>query len=252
MSEGEGKLAQVEDKIEKLVDEIVSINGVLYDLAHDSTSHDGKIRLDSIDWATVDKVDERYEIWYNQALTLVSEYISNREDDFRKVYTGMDDFIHFDDKEYMKADAYTGLLRRLVSRQKNILLSIPPKLEVERLKVRKGISDEIISDELYQAKSLWDDGNLRAAGVVTGVALERHLLTLCEVSDRDMDFNYSDGIRSLAETLYLAGEITDTKKGQLGYLAEIRADCAHANEDEPDKREVERLIQQAEDIVRAV
>lgn len=164
----------------------------------------------------------------------------------------MDEFIHFDGMKYKKADRYCGILRRTISRQKNLLLSIPPKLETERLKVRKGISDGIITEELYQAKDLWDDGNIRAAGVVAGVALERHLLTLCEVTERDVDYEYSDGIRSLAETLYQAGEITNTKKNQLGYLADVRNDCAHVNEEEPDKREVERLIKQAEDIVRGV
>lgn len=250
MSQDGGKVAQVADKIDDLVAEVEAINSSLYDLAQDSTSHSGNIKTESVDWADVDEVDEQYELWYNQALTLVSEYMPEREADFRSAYADMDKFIHFDGMNYTKTDRYCGLLRRVISRQKNILLSIPPKLETERLKVRKGISDEIVSEEIYQAKRLWDDGNIRAAGVVAGVAIERHLLTLCEVSDRDLEFNHSDGICSLAETLNQAGEITNTKNSQLGYLSNIRNDCAHANEDEPDMREVERLIQQSEGIVR--
>jgi len=246
------KISQVESKVEELVEELENINGTVYDLAQEAASHDGKIRTDSVDWETVDKVDQEYEIWYNQSLTLVSEYLPSREEDFRAVYTGMDDYIHFDGKEYEKADVYCGLLRRLISRQKNILLSIPPKLTTERLKTRKEISDDIISEELYQAKTLFDEEHIRAAGVVAGIALERHLLTLCEISEQEMEYSHSDGIRSLAETLYQAGEITDTKKSQLGYLSDIRNDCAHANEEDPDMREVERLIQQSEDIHRAV
>jgi hypothetical protein len=123
-------------------------------------------------------------------------------------------------------------------------------LETERLKVRRGLSDEIITEELYQAKTLLDDANIRAAGVVAGVALERHLLTLCEVCDREIEYDYSDGIRSLAESLYIVDKITQTTKGQLEHLADIRNDCAHANEEEPDERSVERLIEQAEELVR--
>lgn len=252
MSGDERKLTQVADKIDELVDELEVINEKLYELAQDATSYNGKIKTESVDWATVDEVDEHYEIWYNQALTIVSEYLPKRESDFRNAYSGMDDFIHFDDKEYMEADRYCGLLRRIVSRQRNILLSIPSKLETERLKIRKEISDGILTEELYEAKALWDNGNVRAAGVVAGVALERHLLTLCNVSDRNLKYDHSDGIRSLAETLNQAGEISNNKKSQLAYLADIRNDCAHANEGEPDSREVERLINQAEDFVREV
>ncbi|NEU55561.1 DUF4145 domain-containing protein [Halorussus sp. MSC15.2] len=251
MNEIDGKSDQLRDEIDGLVSEIEDINSTLYDLAQNSTSG-GKIKTDRVDWALVDQVDEQYEVWYNRGLTLVSEYLPEREADFRGAYSDMDELLHFDGMEYKKADRYCGILRRIISRQKNILLSIPSKLETERLKVRKGISDEILTEELYQAKDLWDAGNIRAAGVVTGVALERHLLTLCEVSERDLEYRHSDGIRSLAETLYDAGEITDTTKSQLGYLADIRNDCAHANEKEPDRRDVERLIKQAEDIVREV
>lgn len=164
----------------------------------------------------------------------------------------MDELIHFDGMEYTKPDQYCGISRRIISRQKNLLLSLPPKLETARLKVRRDISDEILIEELYQAKEAWDDGNIRAAGVVTGVALERRLLTLCELTEQDLENSHSDGIRSLAETLYNTGQITDTEKSQLGYLADIRNDCAHANEEVPDKREVERLIKQSEDIIREV
>lgn len=241
----------LEEKIDELVAEIEEINGSLYDLAQNSTSR-GNIKTERVDWAKVDELDEKYEIWFTQAFTLVSEYIPERRADFREAYSDIDELLHFDGMEYTKADSYCGILRRVISRQKNLLLSIPPKLEAERLKMRKGVSDEIITEELYQAKTLWDDGNIRAAGVVAGVALERHLLTLCELSDRGIEYEYSNGIRSLAETLYSANEITQTTKGQLEYLSDIRNDCAHANEEEPDKRDVERLIEQAEDLVRDV
>lgn len=241
--------AQLEDEINQLVAEVEDINGILYDLAQDSTTR-GNIKLERVDWQIVDEVDEKYEIWYTQAFTLVSDYVPERRADFEQAYSDMDELLHFDSMEYKAADKYCGILRRIISRQKNILLSIPPKLETERLKVRKGVSDDIITEELHQSKRLWDEDNIRAAGIVAGVALERHLLTLCETSEQDMTYEHSDGIRSLTETLYDAGMISQTKKGQLEHLADVRNDCAHANEEEPDRREVERLINQAENIVR--
>jgi hypothetical protein len=239
---------ELEEKIDDLVDEIEEINGDIYDMAQNSAPR-GKIKTERIDWTKVDELDERYEIWYTQASTLVSEYMPERVSDFRRAYSDMDELLHFDGANYKDPNQYCGILRRVISRQKNILLSIPSKLDVERLKIRKSISDEIITEELYQAKHLLDKECIRGAGVVAGVALERYLLTLCETSGREIEYEYSDGINSLAESLYQANEIDQTKKSQLEYLADIRNDCAHANRKEPDKREVERLIKQAEKLV---
>lgn len=71
--------------------------------------------------------------------------------------------------------------------------------------------------------------HIRAAGVITGVALERHLITLCESSSEELDFGYMDVITSLAYTLNEAGEITDDDKRSLDYLAGIRDNCSYAS-----------------------
>lgn len=250
MSQASEPTDQLSSEIDELVTEVEEIFETLSSLSYESTNAGGKIKYDRVNWAAVDELAERYEIWYNRAITLVSEYLPARTQDFKNSYSDMDGFIHVDGMEYKKATRYSGISRRTIARQKNILLSIPPKLETERLKVQKTISDEIINEELYRAKSLWDDGDVRAAGVLAGIALERHLLTLCELNEQDLGFGYKDGIRSLAHTLLDAGVLTKKEVSQLGYLADVRNDCAHANEREPEKRDVERLIRQSEDIVR--
>lgn len=68
MSESGGKTDQLADKIEELVTEIEQINRNLCDLAQNSTSG-GKIKTERVDWGMVHEVAERYDIWFNQALT---------------------------------------------------------------------------------------------------------------------------------------------------------------------------------------
>jgi hypothetical protein len=134
--------------------------------------------------------------------------------------------------------------------QMNLLASIPAKIRSERLTIRRQISNKITSDEIHRAKSLFNDGETRIAGVLAGVALERHLLTLCESSNQELEFGYMDGIASLAQTLSNAGEISNDDQRLLEYLGGIRNNCSHANEGEPEPEEVDRLLTEAEQFIR--
>jgi hypothetical protein len=134
--------------------------------------------------------------------------------------------------------------------QRSILQSIPSKIRVEELKVRRRVSEEVSQSELDTAKDLFDEGEIRASGVVAGVALERYLLMKCENASAEINYNYTDGIAALAQKLYEADEIDSTPEKHLQHLADIRADCAHANEEDPDPDDVGRLLEDVEDYIR--
>lgn len=131
-----------------------------------------------------------------------------------------------------------------------MLKSIPSKVQVEELRVRKQISKDVAQTELDKARELFNDGETRVSGVIAGVALERYLLMLCENSDEEIDYSYRDGISTLAQKLYEADEIESTAEKHLQHLADIRADCAHANEEDPNEEDVRRLLEDVEDYVR--
>ncbi|WEL26500.1 Uncharacterized protein SVXHx_2214 [Haloferax volcanii] len=73
---------------------------------------------------------------------------------------------------------------------------------------------------------------------------------LCQNSDSDIDYNYNDGISALAQKLFEADEIDSSPHSHLVHLASIRADCAHANEVEPDEGDVRRLLEDTSDYIR--
>jgi hypothetical protein len=60
-----------------------------------------------------------------------------------------------------------------------------------------------------------------------------------------------DGITSLAQELSNANEINDDEQRKLEYLAGIRNNCSHATDEEPEKREVERLLNQSDEFIRS-
>jgi len=239
---------RIKSKIRDLTEQADSFAAEGFNIADDCTSG-GKIKTKRIDWVNVENLMEEYELWYNQALTLISTYLPKREPDFVQAYTNLSSIIHFDDCNYTKFERYNSRLRRNLTTQQNLLKSIPPKLGTEELRVRKGISEEVATEEVHQAKKLLEDNLIRPAGVIAGVAIERHLLTVCEVSERDVEYEYDYGINALAEALYNADVISKTQHGQIEYLSKLRNKCAHADKEEPSQSEVERLVTQTEDLL---
>lgn len=229
-------------------EELVDIHNSAIDIIEDAALN-GTLKSERVDWERATPLLREYEIWFNSALVFIEDYLPRRTADFESAFADAASLIRFDDPEYKKVENYRGRLNQHIHTQRNLLASIPRKIETEQNRVRKAVSNQIATDEVYQAKELWDEDHVRAAGVVTGVALERYLLTLCNMSDSVTDYSHTDGINPLAQKLYEAGEIDDTTRSQLEHLSSIRADCAHANEQEPNRRDVQRLFNQAEEII---
>ena len=243
---------EVREKIDELVDER-DISEKIADIVHD-------YELSGTKWGhrNYDQVFDTlrdYEQWYNSAYPLIQEYLPNREDDFKTAYEKTRKCLELD-LEYIESHEINGAgtLRSYiingVELQISLLQSIPERVKTERLKAKKSVSNNIVTNETQKAKELFDDGNIRASGVIAGVALERHLLTMCESSEYELDFDYMDGITSLAQKLSDKNEITDDEQRKLEYLAGIRNNCSHASEEEPDRREVERLLNQSSEFIR--
>lgn len=59
-----------------------------------------------------------------------------------------------------------------------------------------------------------------------------------------------DGIDALAQKLFENDIIDKSPYQHLKHLSSVRADCAHANEEDPEEDDVERLLDDAEDYIR--
>lgn len=248
---------EVQSEINKLQDEISEIQleaaEALAGLTVESGtwSYGGKETLRKLV-----NVATKYERWYNSAQPLIKEYLPDRQEEFSQRYEtvrmGLETDIEFiREKEIKSVATLTDKVVRGILFQSDLISSIPNRVEVEELKAKKDISSNIVSNEMQKAKQLFDDGNIRAAGVIAGVALERHLLTLCETSEQELNFSYMDGITSLAQTLSEANEIGEDDQRLLEYLSGIRNKCSHASQEEPEKREVERMLNQTDEFIRA-
>ena len=250
------------DDIESAVNELVSEMDELKESIHQAVS--GVTYTKSGNRATWGYDESRtvliqalseYEQWYNSAYPLILDYLPDRKTEFENRYDrvrrGLEVDLGFvEEHDINSASGLRTTVMMSVQFQIDLVSSIPSRVEARELKVTKQVSNNIVSNEIQKAKELLEDEHTRAAGVITGVALERHLLSLCETSNQELDFGYMDGITSLAQTLSDAGEITDDDQRNLEYLSGIRNNCSHASGEEPKQSAVERMANQADDFIQ--
>jgi len=189
--------------------------------------------------------------WQARAEELIREYRPHREERFEEL-----------GDEVQKATALGGgriteepkeaISNRAINAidlQIGMVKGILGKVEVEELRARRQISARVSRDEIERAWSLFEDGFIRSAGVVSAVAVERELLTLCEETEGVTEYNPNHGISRLAQTLYEANQLSKTKWNDMKALASIRETCAHA--ENPNKSAVRRLISDSEEFIRS-
>lgn len=201
------------------------------------------------------EVIRKYQRWYSSAYQLIKEYLLEKEAEFVEHYEdrtksiikeGVIDLLQF------RSSQYTGdkckIIESFVDKfeiQRSILLSIPDVAEIKELNLRRVISADFVKTEIEQAEMLFDNGFHRAAGTLAGVALEKHLKTLCDINGTS--YKPKGTIEPLAQALYKANmlDITELKKVQ--YLASIRNKCSHPNDITDD--EVKSLIAEVKKFV---
>lgn len=189
-----------------------------------------------------------YESWYARAEELVSSHFPQRLDEFQSTRREVKEYIKMNKNAKLDPERYVNRATDFFAEQRNVVKAIPGKVEAERLNLRRQISDTFSKEELQQARELLDEELFRASGVLSGIALENHLQLECD--EVELDYKHDDGIARLAQILYEGGEISSTTLSNIETLGQIRNDCAHANQQEPNKHKVGKLIEDTEDYIR--
>ncbi len=201
------------------------------------------------------KILREYEGWYSAAYQLIKDDLPERTSDFSLYYEyqknksskeGIIDYLQF--KGDPGTNSKSDILERLLNafeRQRNILLSVQDVVEIKELNLRKLISADVVKTEIDQAEALFVGGFSRAAGVIAGVALERHLKTLCDIDG--ITYGPRDTIQPVAQLLRSAGKFDIVEMNRITYLASIRNKCSHATGASDD--EIKSLIDEVKKII---
>lgn len=199
------------------------------------------------------RVREKYEQWYNAVEPLVYQYLPRRYEEFEEMHSKITNYVNLDSGIFESAPENPmerGVeMIDILDGQQSIAKAAPNRVDAERFNARKEISTQVEEDEITRASQLFEEGLVRAGGVIAGVALERRLLTMCETSERDIEYDPNHSIERLSQSLYEADEIRNTPMKHLKHLGGIRGDCAHPGK-EPNPDDVERLIEDAEQYIR--
>jgi hypothetical protein len=187
------------------------------------------------------KLAADYESWYNAANELINAYLPKRVNDFEsyykyKKYTGHGG-LFFDiqfNQNYEHPDSKTQAARSIQHQldcQRNILNSIPGAIKARGMDLLVVISHDLVKSEIDLADHIFKKDKtheycLRVAGILAGIALERHLKTRCESETGSLPG--SPTLSPLIDALYKANKITLNQKKYLEAIATTRNDCAHA------------------------
>jgi len=204
------------------------------------------------------KFSRGYEEWYRACWALLHTNGSSTETDFHSHYTGFSlSMDHTIDKVLMEPPEegphgyYRNHIRAIegrLRRQIDLLSSLTGEVEARRASYLSALSAAYIEDEYGQAEELLTSGYVRAAGVVAGVAMERHAHLLAESNGvavtRNPPFKQKADFSDTISCLKKACVITERQRKQLEGLYAIRTDCAHQNRPEPQQADVKRLVEE--------
>lgn len=189
-----------------------------------------------------------YSKWFRIALQLVKDHQTDHEKPFIQYGQTVMGFLKYGVATRAGRGPGSTDLFYSFDRQIGILEAIPRIIEIKEADFQTLISAEFVEDELAQAEVLLEKKFLRCAGLLCGVALERHLQQLCR--RRGIDTETLRGINALAQQLYKTKTIDKIQLQRIGHLAAIRNNCAHADKETAIKeRDIEELFQQTSALV---
>ncbi len=232
------------------------------------------ILKDSSDLMALCKKDEdllkfgrNYQSFYSRALKLVSLLGSDRLDEFRSYYiidpkrktTNAGNYVI---QDYIKGigapinayrkpsfDTHIIITIRLIN-QTDIIRSLSSRIESVLADLKGHLFAEIQDEELNEAQKLIAI-NLRAAGAVAGVVLERHLQRAANNHSIKIT-KKNPTISDLNDPLKNEGVYDTPLWRKIHLLADIRNICSHNKHREPTKEEIEELIEGTNSIIKTV
>lgn len=205
-----------------------------------------------------------YEGWYSECIAVMKQLMPSRLDDFIKLYKN-EKRKELDFLTYTISDALIGVVTRRGSivkaddsaalpkfaQQLSIINGLMQRFESSLFDIKQLTQADLFDSEVASASELVKKGFLRAAGVICGVVIEKHLGQVCN--------NHQIVIAKKAPTI---SDFNDTLKSndvievgvwrQIQRLGDIRNLCGHNKDREPYKEEVEELVSGTDKLLKSL
>lgn len=212
------------------------------------------------------KFGAEYQGFYSCAIKMLEFLAPDRLSEFKGYYEvdpkrKLTDITNYNIQDYVmvmsaRLDNYDKplwntnhlLIIRIVN-QFQILASVSSRIESILSDAEGHLYAEIQDEELKAASNL-QKINLRAAGALAGVVIERHLQRVAK--NHRITIGKNPTISDLNDLLK-SGNIYDTPTWRkIQYLADLRNICSHNKKTEPTKKQVSELIEGTNQIVKTI
>ena len=207
-----------------------------------------------------------YQAWYSESLVLLKQLLPDRLADFVRLYEkpkgrkdiGFENYRIEDALQGLRITRYGGELvadaksaMPHLKQQVAILESLKDRFESSLYDIRQLVQADLLDSELDAARELLKHKFTRAAGAVSGVVLEKHLLEVClnhniKISKkRPTIADLNDALKN--------SDIIETSQWRFHqHLADIRNLCDHNKEKEPTLDIVRDLIEGVSKVTKTV
>ena len=216
---------------------------------------------------TIVEFGSKYQGFYSRTIKVLEFLAPDRLSEFKGYYEVDPKRKTFDITNYNIQDYVMGVSAQMdrydkplwntnylvsvrIINQFQILGSVQSRIESILSDAEGHLYAEIQDEELKAASNL-QKINLRAAGALAGVVIERHLQRVAKnhgITIRKKNPTISD-----LNDLLKSGNIYDTPTWRkIQYLADLRNICSHNKNTEPTKEQVFELIEGANQIVKTI
>lgn len=210
-----------------------------------------------------------YQEWYTEAAATIRQLIPDRHQEFTELYKGTRNRKTINIETYHIQDWLNGVSSNLkkdseekhfndlaavtmrFNNQLQILKAAQRRFESSLFDILQLVQADLFDSELEAARELLKNGFIRAAGAISGVVLEKHLLQVSK--------NHSLAIRKehpsisdLNDLLKSNGVLEIPTWRGIQRLGDLRNLCDHNKHREPTKEEVEELINGVERISKTI
>jgi len=200
---------------------------------------------------------DKYQIWYSESYAIIKILLSDRLNDFIRLYEKpkgrkcveygnyvIEDYLQglrvtksFTSEEVVGPDA---AIPQFVQ-QLRILESVKKRFESSLFDIKQLLQADLFDSELEIAVELNKKGFVRGAGAIAGVVLEKHLAQICANHKIKMGAKKLT-INDLNNLLKENGVIEIPDWRFIQHLADLRNLCDHDKNKEPEKIQIEDLI----------
>lgn len=208
--------------------------------------------------------NSNYEDWYTESLAIITQLLPSRLNDFIVLYKN-EKRKDIDFLTYTISDHLLGLVTRKFGeikadgkaafpkfqQQFKILASLKNRFESSLFDIKQIVQADLFDSEIETSKELNKKGFHRAAGVIGGVVLEKHLSQVCDNHKILLRKKYPT-ISDFNDTLK-EKEIIDVPTWRfIQRLGDIRNLCGHNKDKEPTKEDVEELLAGIDKIIKSI